>query len=151
MEEALFRILQAKRAIPIQHSGPRALYDATDRFLHYNVTESRHLEGGKLYQHTTIDNNSKTRSNQSRSFRVLPVGSAANNAFQKEKGEAYKLMNMTHYTQQQANQRNKKNGGGKNKGGNKKPYDGKTCLAFLDGKMLYPENYQGGASATSQD
>ena len=152
MEEALFRILQAKRAIPIQHSGPRALYDATDRFLNYNVSESRHLEVGKLYQQESAGDSSTL---PPRSFRVLPAGYAANNAFQKEKGEAYKLMNMTHYTQQQANQnnrRNNKNGGSNNNGhGNKKPYNGKTCLAFLGGKMMYPANYLGGASATSQD
>jgi hypothetical protein len=33
VEEAAARVLKAKRAIPIQHTGPRALYLATDKFL----------------------------------------------------------------------------------------------------------------------
>ena len=132
MEEALFRILQAKRAIPIQHSGPRALYDAADRFLHYNVTESRHLEVGRLYRH----NNETSTKISTRSFWVLPSNYASNNAFQKEKGEAYQLMNMTHYTQQQANQNSRQRVPSNSGRDNAKPYNGKTCLAFLGGTMV---------------
>jgi Glycosyltransferase sugar-binding region containing DXD motif len=75
VEEAASRVLKAKRAIPIQHTGPRALYVATDRFLASNtpkptattasstpspdkvvaaaaeVVHARDLRAGKTYHH----------------------------------------------------------------------------------------------------
>jgi hypothetical protein len=36
IEEATFRVLQAKRVIPSSHTEPPTLNDATDRFLHYS-------------------------------------------------------------------------------------------------------------------
>jgi hypothetical protein len=147
MEEALFRILQAKRAIPIQHSGPRALYDATNRFLNYNQSASRHLQVGITYREETSQGNDD---NITRSFRVLPVGYAENNAVTKEKSDAYKMMNMTHYTEQQPNKQKRNKSGTSVQGGNKKPYNGTTCMQFLGGEILYPDGYQGGASATSR-
>jgi alpha 1,6-mannosyltransferase len=47
---ATTRVLKAKRAIPIQHTGPRALYDATSLFLQ---SPSRDLKAGQTYYHSS--------------------------------------------------------------------------------------------------
>lgn len=125
VEEAAFRVLQAKRAIPIQHTGPRALYDATDRFLNYHA-ESRQLQINKVYHEFIPAAGDKQ---QRRYFRVLPSSWAQNNAFQEAKAQAYEMMNMTHYSdQQKASSR---------KG---RPYNGTTCLEFLGGSLQIPSD-----------
>jgi hypothetical protein len=141
IQEAAAHVLRGKRAIPIQQTGPRALYVATDRFLSAATASSplfssRELQAGVTYyggypaingtadptQHTNqgiLVGNSNVR--RSRSFRVLPSAMARNDAVRKEKTKGYKLMNMTHY-------RDRPSG---------KVYGGKTCLEFLNG--TYPE------------
>ena len=146
LEEAIFRVLKGKRAIPIQHTGPRALYDATDRFLNYNTSIARNLQVGNVYYQQNIDYSDENTTgtplqtqrqqqpgSRRRSFRVLPASSAKNNVAGEAKSHAYELMNMTHYSD--------------NKGKNKKPYNGTTCLEFLGGVFLSPDKtsyrYQG--------
>ncbi|KAG7367859.1 glycosyltransferase sugar-binding protein containing DXD motif [Nitzschia inconspicua] len=156
VEEAAFRVLQAKRAIPIQHTGPRALYDATDRFLGTDATtdattttkSSRHLQVNRVYyqqqQQPTQNNNNNNSSSSSigpkrRSFRVLPSSWATNNAFHEVKKTAYRRMNMTHYSDQQNKQQSSKTG--------RRPYnDGMSCLEFLGGTL--PPTVKNGTSTT---
>lgn len=145
-QHAITRVVNAKRAIPIQHTGPRAIYDATDQFLkgQGGSAVSRYLEVDHVYTErldfASSDNSSSSSSSINRntttrrpySFRVVPASWAKNLAFPKEKAQAYQLMNMTHYMDKQ-----------KGQGGGKKAYDeGKTCLEFLGGSFLDEDQHQ---------
>jgi mannosyltransferase OCH1-like enzyme len=166
IEEATYRVLQAKRAIPIQQTGPRALYDATDRFLQYSnesSSQSRHLEVGRLYLGEGNDDDKLTLGRSQprlrRSFRVLPASWAQNNAFQDIKRQAYQWMNMTHYSDQQHRHQKKNlqqqqqpqqqqqsslatNGDNDSR---RRPYNGTSCLEFLGGKFLPNSHDMNGA------
>jgi hypothetical protein len=123
-EQAISLVLKARRAIPIQHTGPRALYDATDRFLiHQGSAVSRWLVVDQVYSEQL---DSQVHSGRNLSFRVTPRSWAKNQAFPHEKNRLYALMNMTHYKDNQ-------------KG--KKPYgNGATCLEFLGGILQEDRN-----------
>lgn len=135
-EHAISRVLKAKRALPIQHTGPRALYDATDRFLQNQGSNvSRYLKVHQVYTEDIASDESSSylsRKSHPFSFRVVPASWAQNMASSEEKSQAYAAMNMTHYMDKQKGK--KKGGGG---GGTSKPYsDGKTCLGFLGGNLI---------------
>ena len=135
-ERAIELVLKAKRAIPIQHTGPRALNDATDRFLMMmmmggNTTTSGRRQlplqgGGTLYTEqrdpakasSSHDDDHRRRSF---SFRVTPASWAQNLAFPHEKKRMYSLMNMTHYRDHQKGKKHYNNGA--------------RCLEFLGGVL----------------
>lgn len=109
LQKAVARVLKAKRAIPIQHTGPKALNEGTALFLNHN----KNAFYASLQAHHTY------LGHGNRSFHVLPAGVAQNEAFLPIKDKSYKEMNMTHY---------------KSLARMGKNYRGKTCLEFLGGK-----------------
>lgn len=170
VEEAAFQVLQAKRALPIQHTGPRALYDATDRFLlmkhqgncstspsegttvlsspEVEASSWRHLKAGSVYYECSgyggwvEDHTTRSINQLRRSFHVLPSSWAQNNAFESEKKKAYELMNMTHYRD---HKQQKMPVGGGSRSSLSMPYNGKTCLEFLGGSAVEPSSQNSGA------
>ena len=130
-ERAIELVLKAKRAIPIQHTGPRALNDATDRFLMMgNTTTSGRRQllqgGGTLYTEQrdpakASSSHDDDRRRRSFSFRVTPASWAQNLAFPHEKKRLYSLMNMTHYRDHQKGKKHYNNGA--------------RCLEFLGGVL----------------
>jgi len=123
IETAITLVLKSRRAIPIQHTGPRALKDATDRFLTNSGTTTtmpKTLEGNTVYTEP-MDLNVSSSSEKLYSFHVTPASWARNLAFPEAKQRMYASMNMTHY-------RNNRKG--------KKHYDnGARCLEFLGGTL----------------
>jgi Glycosyltransferase sugar-binding region containing DXD motif len=130
-ERAIELVLKAKRAIPIQHTGPRALHDATDRFLMPpSGSQQLLLQGGTttLYTEEVGVDHSESSSHQHPpgrrrpfSFRVAPASWARNLAFPHDKQRLYALMNMTHYRDHQK--------------GKKHYPNGVRCVEFLGGVL----------------
>lgn len=125
IQKATVSVLRAKRAIPIQHTGPRALYDATRLFLSGTNASYRDLTAGQEYVMgggagggAAGDSPNRAR----RSFHILPAHFAKNLA-SKSKDKSYKDMNMTHYSNVQRGFK----------------YNGMTCLEFLGGTVVPDE------------
>jgi len=126
---AIDRVLRGKRALPLQHTGPRALYDAIHNFLKANESElgdfpEKNIRAGFTYR------NSRT----GRSFVVLENGMAKNNAAP-SKVKSYELMNVTHYTN-------------KDKG---RKYGGKSCYEFLGGTKAAAAAVSNSSSSSKED
>jgi Glycosyltransferase sugar-binding region containing DXD motif len=131
-ERAIELVLKAKRAIPIQHTGPRALHDATDRFLMPpSGSQQLLLQGGTTTLYTeevgVVDppessfHQHPPGRRRPFSFRVAPASWARNLAFPQDKQRLYALMNMTHYRDHQK--------------GKKHYPNGVRCVEFLGGVL----------------
>jgi hypothetical protein len=121
IQRATAKVLRAKRAIPIQHTGPQALNVATRDFLSGTNVSYSDLTEAQEYVRWGVGAvaGGSPSSRRGRSFQTLPAHFAKNLA-SKSKAKSYKDMNMTHYASVPRGYK----------------YNRMTCLEFLGGTFV---------------